>query len=91
MPPPALPMPYDTSILNIAIDSVDNTSLANIKKQISNIINASTTTFDMSRVNARFLNILDLNIVPLNIHALMREIPLINIYNYAFTYDHIVK
>jgi hypothetical protein len=86
-----LPMSYDTSILNIAIDSVDNTSLANTKNKISNIINTSTTSFDISRVNARFLNILDLNIVPLNIHALMREIPLINIYNYAFTYDHIVK
>jgi hypothetical protein len=79
------------SVLNTAIDSVDNTSLANTKNKISNIINASTTSFDISRVNARFLNILDLNIVPLNIHALMREIPLINIYNYAFTYDHIVK
>ena len=79
------------SVLNTAIDSVDNTSLANTKNKISNIINTSTTSFDISRVNARFLNILDLNIVPLNIHALMREIPLINIYNYAFTYDHIVK
>ena len=79
------------SILNEALDSVDNTSLANTKNKISNIIKQSNTTLDISRVNARFLNILDLNIVPLNIHALMREIPLTNIYNYAFTYDHIVK
>ena len=79
------------SVLNDALDSVDNTSLANTKNKISNIIKQSNTTLDISRVNARFLNILDLNIVPLNIHALMREIPLTNIYNYAFTYDHIVK
>jgi hypothetical protein len=79
------------SVLNEALDSVDNTSLANTKNKISNIIKQSNTTLDISRVNARFLNILDLNIVPLNIHALMREIPLTNIYNYAFTYDHIVK
>lgn len=62
-----------------------------MKHKISNIIRNSNTSLDISRVNARFLNILDLNIVPLNIHALMREIPLTNIYNYAFTYDHIVK
>ena len=79
------------SVLNEALDSVDNTSLANTKNKISNIIKQSNTTLDISRINARFLNILDLNIVPLNIHALMREIPLTNIYNYAFTYDHIVK
>lgn len=74
-----------------AIDSVDNTSITNTKNKISNIIKNSNAQLDISRVKARFLNILDLNIVPLNIHALMREIPLTNIYNYAFTYDHIVK
>lgn len=98
----AIPVPCDNndtyytqlnaqSVLNEAIDSVDNTSLTNTKHKISNVIKQSNTTLDISRVNARFLNILDLNIVPLNIHALMREIPLTNIYNYAFTYDHIVK
>jgi len=80
-----------TGVLNNTIDSVDSTSIDNTKRKISNIIQQSTTTLDISRVNARFLNIIDLNIVPLNIHALMREIPLTNIYNYAFTYDHIVK
>lgn len=78
-------------VLNNIIDSVDSTSIDNTKRKISNIIQTSVTTLDISRVNARFLNIIDLNIVPLNIHALMREIPLTNIYNYAFTYDHIVK
>ena len=81
----------DDSVLNITIDSVDNTSIINTKNKISNVIKDSGAQLDISRVKARFLNILDLNIVPLNIHALMREIPLINTYNYAFTYDHIVK
>ena len=35
-------------------------------------------------------NIIDLNIVPINLHALMREIPLINLYNYAYTFDHYI-
>lgn len=35
-------------------------------------------------------NIIDLNIIPINVHALMREIPLANLYNYAYTYDRLV-
>jgi hypothetical protein len=35
-------------------------------------------------------NIIDLNIVPINVHALMREIPLINLYNYSWTFDKLI-
>lgn len=35
-------------------------------------------------------NIIDLDIIPINVHALMREIPLINIYNYAYTFDRLL-
>jgi chaperonin cofactor prefoldin len=37
--------------------------------------------------NLELQNILDLNIVPINVHALMREIPLVNLYNYSYTFD----
>jgi hypothetical protein len=36
-------------------------------------------------------NILDLNIVPINFHALQREIPFVNLMNYSHTFDHLVK
>jgi hypothetical protein len=36
-------------------------------------------------------NIVDMNIVPINLHALMREIPLVNLYNYAYTYDKLIN
>ncbi len=35
-------------------------------------------------------NIIDLNIVPINVHALAREVPLINLYNYGYTYDRLI-
>lgn len=35
-------------------------------------------------------NIIDLNIVPINVHALMREIPLANLYNYGYTFDRLI-
>lgn len=35
-------------------------------------------------------NILDLNVVPINVNAMMRDIPLVNIYNYAYTFDRLI-
>lgn len=35
-------------------------------------------------------NIIDLNIMPINIHAMMRDIPLTNLYNYAYTFDRLI-
>lgn len=44
-----------------------------------------------NRRKERILNIIDLNISPINIHALMREMPLVNIYNYAYTFDQLAE
>jgi hypothetical protein len=44
-----------------------------------------------SRQSARIYNILDMNIVPINMHALMREIPLVNLINYSYTCDQMIQ
>ena len=44
-----------------------------------------------SRDDLQIYNILDANIVPINFHALQREIPMINLYNYSYTFEHMVK
>ena len=36
------------------------------------------------------INIIDLNVVPINVHALMRDIPLVNLYNYSYTFDRLI-
>jgi len=46
---------------------------------------------DDSRKTLRIYNILDLNIVPVNFHAMQREIPLINLYNYSYTFDRMIQ
>jgi hypothetical protein len=38
----------------------------------------------------RITNILDLNIVPINVNAMMREMPLVNLYNYSYTFDRML-
>jgi len=47
--------------------------------------------FGLERKKYRIYNILDLNIVPVNVHALQREIPFINLFNYSYTFDHMIK
>jgi hypothetical protein len=44
-----------------------------------------------SRKNMRIYNIIDCNIVPINFHALQREIPMVNLFNYSYTFDQMVK
>ena len=43
------------------------------------------------RERMRVYNILDTNIVPINFHALQRELPYSNIFNYSYTFDELVK
>jgi hypothetical protein len=40
-----------------------------------------------SRAVERMYNIVDMNIIPINVHALMRGIPLAPLYNYTYTFE----
>ena len=85
--------------LNSIINMIENTFTYNKKLKIVNEIlliapeeckDKSLDNYNLDRNEARVLNIIDLNIMPINIHALLREVPLINIYNYAATFDDII-
>lgn len=43
------------------------------------------------RARVIMINIIDLNVVPINVHSLMREIPLANLYNYAMSFDSFIE
>jgi hypothetical protein len=58
-------------------------------EQISHITN-HVSEHNIENTSASILNIIDLNIMPINVHSLMREIPLANLYNYAYTFDRSV-
>lgn len=53
--------------------------------------NDANSISGFGRKNFRVYNILDLNIVPINVHSLQKEVPFVNIYNYSYTFDHIIK
>ena len=44
----------------------------------------------ITREQLRIHNILDMNIVPVNVHAFMREVPFVNLLNYSHTFDRMV-
>jgi len=47
--------------------------------------------FETTREKLRIYNILDSNIVPINFHAMQRELPFSNIFNYSYTFDHFMR
>jgi hypothetical protein len=57
----------------------------------NNIMDNGQLNLYGDRKQAILLNIIDMNIIPINIHSMTREIPLVNIYNYAYTFDNIIE
>lgn len=45
----------------------------------------------VDRQKLRVCNILDMNIVPINVNAFIREVPFVNILNYSYTFDRLVR
>lgn len=50
-------------------------------------VQTSRTHTATGRKLERTLNLIDMNIIPINVHALMRDIPLANLYNYEYTFE----
>lgn len=81
---------YSKNKADKAVSLTENSSVENSKKLLATSVVEDGKSDNMDRSKAIILNLIDMNINPINTHALMREIPLINIYNYAFTFDDII-
>jgi len=80
--------------LQTTMNMVENTIKESSVNELFKSFAGKSTTLNistLSRTQAKILNIIDLNVVPINVHALLREIPLINIYNYAHTFNGIIN
>lgn len=64
--------------------------LFNYVYKFSSEVEGTGVMENKTREHARLLNIIDMNVVPINVHALMKEIPLANMYNYSISYGHIL-
>lgn len=59
-------------------------------RKIKEIVDYLYAGRGVSPIDAKIQNIIDMNIVPINVHALMRDIPLVNLYNYSYTFDRML-
>ena len=62
------------------------------EEQINNISKTVSTAPGVAALGGnrdmeRILNIIDMNIIPINVHALMRAVALVNTYNYVYTFE----
>lgn len=83
------PLQPETNLSSILYLTESSNQTYEKNKFISKISGESDNIRRLSRQQLLACNIIDLNIMPINIHAMMREIPLVNVYNYSITFDHI--
>ena len=78
--------------LDKVVELVENTTSANASEQVATSLATSpiTSIAGNSRLNLQMYNILDADIVPLNVHAFMREVPFANLINYSYTFDRMI-
>lgn len=76
-----------SDLISVTEDSDQNISRT---KYVQKIQRSDQTIVRGSRDQIRTMNFIDMNKVPISFHALMREVPLINLYNYAQTFDSMV-
>jgi hypothetical protein len=74
------------AVINVTNNNNQSTEFDNIKSVVTNVVSQ-----DHNRKWLIVQNILEVNIIPINIHMLQRDIPLIYLLNYAHTFDHMVQ
>src|ERR1700678_1936722 len=80
------------TILSDVIALTESSSQKDQKNKIVDTVQAvEGCPYHRNRKAMLAFNIMDLNVVPINLHALMREIPLINLINYSYTFDHLMS
>jgi hypothetical protein len=61
----------------------------NREDRVKEVVEYLVSFVDDPNTRLDIQNIVDLNLIPINIHALARDIPLAFIYNYAYTFDRL--
>lgn len=81
----------DSNNLGGLLELTENAVVGTSKERLANYVDDKSSGKNSgNRVKLRVYNILDMGIVPLNVHAFMREVPFVNILNYSYTFDRMV-
>ena len=60
-------------------------------REINKAVKGSEIVDIDRRSQARIFNLIDMSIVPINVHAMMRDVPLVNLINYSYTFDRMAQ
>nr|CAD7112308.1 CP2475L CDS [African swine fever virus] len=74
-------------VISFVESSYQEEQINNIHKIVSP--RSQTRSLGSNRERERIFNLFDMNIMPINVNALMRSIPLANIYNYDYSFEEI--
>jgi len=80
----------DLEGINGVVELTENSQIANSKERLAKFVGLKDDSTMMVREKLRTFNILDANIVPVNVHAFMREVPFVNLLNYSYTFDRMI-
>jgi hypothetical protein len=76
--------------LSSILSLTENSNLDDNRNKIAKVIDKKQESDGLNRPALRIYNIIDMDIVPINVHAMMREIPFTNLLNYSYTFDRMV-
>jgi hypothetical protein len=76
----------DRKLTNI-IFSIESSNQDDEINKIISSFNQTSNKDDITRMTECVNNLVDLNILPINMNVLMKDIPLINLYNYDYTFE----
>ena len=83
--------PYTLTDINSVLALVESSNQDEEIHKITDRVTAdSSRNLQNRRELERINNIVDMNIIPINVHALMRDTPLANLYNYEYTFEQMV-
>ena len=77
----------DQELLSIFDNMVQSEEIDKIARVVAGNKNSAAQNRKQELIN----NLIDMNIIPINVHALMRDIPLANLYNYDYTFNQMVS
>lgn len=85
-------VPMQTLSMVDALNYVENSNKKQSKTEFAKKISGVTGLglAGVSRDALKVYNILDMGIVPINVHAFMKEVPFTNLLNYSYTFDRMV-
>jgi len=78
--------------LQLLMRLTESSNVRESKAKLVDVVErANNARVGTDREDMIIFNIIDLNLVPINFNALRREIPLVHLYNYSYTFDRYVS